>query len=521
MRDEGPTGEGRDRATMVWNRRATYDTAAAPSTYYSLVDLNLRLYQESNNSLIDFDTSNNDNVHQVRINSGAGDTDVIINAYAWSSTFSHGGATESFALATEENFARVDHPSTFQGIALWPTSVEPNEEFEIEFWLRNDSEIASHSNTYNLELPAGWTLVSGIDTQNVGSIAGGSGNSTHVNYTVRASGVLGAATVTVAHSHNSYNEPYGDFNWNMNLTVEVDGTPPNPNPMTFTTPPAPVNQNSTDMTASLATDLHGPVEYYLDYTSSPTGGAGGSDSGWQVSRDYVDLSLETNHEYCYRVWARDNAISLNNTTPSSISCVFTLIQGAASPLPGGPTTSSIAVQSQGVFTNLALGMSGLLVENTTNGSNSGWFQAPVNWTSLGLTPNTEYTFAARSRNGNGIETPMQPGASIFTLANLPAASTFGALTHELVTVRWAANGNPVGTEYFVDNITLGTNSGWTISTEWVDGSTGPGSSYSYLVRARNGDGVETGTVFLGTVSTPLFGDGFETGDTLKWTSTNP
>lgn len=521
MRDEGPTGEGRDRATMVWNRHATYDTAAAPSTYYSLVDLNLRLYGETSNTLINSDLDGNDNVHQVRIGSGAGDTDVIINAYAWSTTFSHGGATESFALATEESFARVDHPSTFQAVAVWPSSVEPNEEFDIEFWLRNDSEIASHNNTYNLELPAGWTLVSGIDTQNVGSIAGGGGNSTHVNYTVRASGVVGAATVTVAHSHNSYNEPYGDFNWNMGVTVEVDVTPPNPNPMSFATPPAAVNQTSTDMTASIATDLHGPVEYYLDYTSSPTGGIGGSDSSWQTSRDYVDLSLEANQEYCYRAWARDNATFPNNTTPSSISCAFTLIQGAAAPLPGGPTTSSIAVQSQGVFTNLASGISGLLVENTTNGSNSGWFQAPVNWTSLGLMPNTDYTFAARSRNGNGIETPMGPGASIFTLANLPAASTFGTLTHESVTVRWAANGNPAGTEYFVDNITLGTDSGWTTFTEWVDGSTGPSTSYSYLVRARNGDGVETGTAFLGTVSTPFFGDGFETGDMLKWTLTNP
>ena len=131
MRDEGSAngGEGRDRVTMVWNRHATYDPAAAPSTYYSLVDLNLRLYNEQNEILIDSDLDFNDNVHQVRIGAGAADTDVIVNAYAWSSTFSHGGANEAFALATEDGFARVDHPSTFQGIAIWPSEVEPNEIF--------------------------------------------------------------------------------------------------------------------------------------------------------------------------------------------------------------------------------------------------------------------------------------------------------------------------------------------------------------------------------------------------------
>ena len=129
MQDEGAAGEGRDRATMVWNRAATYNTAAAPTTYFNLSDLNLRLYNESNNFLIDTDLTGPDNVQQVRIGSGAGPTDVIVKAYAWSTAFDHGGATQSYALATEDGFTRVDHPTTFQGIAIWPSRSRTQREY--------------------------------------------------------------------------------------------------------------------------------------------------------------------------------------------------------------------------------------------------------------------------------------------------------------------------------------------------------------------------------------------------------
>ncbi|MBT8144338.1 MAG: S8 family serine peptidase, partial [Gammaproteobacteria bacterium] len=198
MRDEGAAGEGRDRATMVWNRVATYETAAPPSTYYSLPDLNLRLYQESNEALIDTDFEGPSNVQQVRIGAGASATDVVINAYAWSMLYAHGGATQPYVLATEEGFTRVDLPSQFQGVAIWPSSVEPNEVFDVTFWLRNDSEIASHNNVFNLELQPGWALISGIDTQDVGSAAGNGGVTSQVVYTLRApNSEAGAQVITV------------------------------------------------------------------------------------------------------------------------------------------------------------------------------------------------------------------------------------------------------------------------------------------------------------------------------------
>lgn len=506
MRDEGAAGEGRDRATMAWNRVATYDTAAAPSTYYSLVDLNLRLYNESNNVLIDSDLDGNDNVHQVRVGASAGDTDVVINAYAWSSTFSHGGATQSFALATEDGFTRVDLPSTFQGIAIWPSSVEPNEVFDITFWLRNDSEIASHNNEFDLSLPAGWTLVSGTDTQNVGSAAGGGGITSQVVYTLRApNSEAGAQTVIVAHSHSSYNESYGPFNWNINLTVETDNTPPSPNPMSFSTLPFNASTSSIAMTASFASDTHGPVEYYLDFTGSPSSGTGGTDSGWQASRSYTDTGLLTNEQYCYRAWARDNAASPNLTTPSPVSCTYTSQAPPSGVVFGVVTSTSIEASATAAPDNVALDMSGLLIRNATAGTDSGWKQNNTPWNSAGLTPATAYTFNAQARNGDGDATANSASGVRYTLANPPAVNSLTTASSSEIEVKLHPNGNGSQAEYFIDNTTAGTNSGWINSTSWVSGGLPCNTSHNFQARARNGDGIETIIVGLGSQSTGACG----------------
>ena len=506
MKDEGASGEGRDRATMVWDRPATYATAAAPSTFFDLNDLNMRLYNEDNNSLIDFDTDSNDNVQQVRIGSGAGDTDVVVNVYAWDTTFNNGATTQEFALATEENFVRVNHPATFQGFALWPTEVEPSEEFTIEFWLSNNSDLASHNNQYDLELPTGWTLVSGIDTQNVGSIAGVGGNSTHVLYTVRAPATaVGAQNIIVKHSHNSYNEPYGDFNWNIGITVAVDNTPPNPDPMSFSILPDDLSVSSVDMTATFASDLHNPIEYYLDYTGSPSGGIGGTDSGWQASRAYTDTGLGTNHNYCYRAWARDNAAVKNLTTPSAISCAYTSQLAPASVSTAAVTTTSIGASSSSLPANLTLDSSGLRIVNSTTGTDSGWKQDNNLWTSLGLTPAAPYTFVAQARNGDGDVTPNSPPLTVHTLANIPAVNSLSTVSSTVINVMLNPNGNSSAAEYLIQNTTAGTDSGWITGTSWDSGGLTCENFYNFQARARNGDGVETIIVPLGLQSTDFCG----------------
>ncbi len=513
MRDEGASGEGRDRATMVWNREATYLATSTPDNYFTLTDMNLRLYRESNNVVIDSELGVVDNVHQVRINAGASDTDVVVKAYTWSSAFAHGNATEEIAVATEDGFVRVDFPIDFQGIAVWPSEVEPNEVFDITFWLRNDSDIASHNNNFNLSLPAGWTLISGTDSQNVGSAAAG-GITSEVVYTLRAppSPAVGAQTITVAHSHSSYLESYGNFNWNMNLTVAVDNTAPNPNPMSFSTLPDDASMNSIDMVAQFASDIHNPVEYYLDYASSPSGGVGGTDSGWQTSRTYVDAGLGVNHNYCYRAWARDNANFPNLTTPSADACAYTAQQTPSGVAFGAVTTTSIAVASSNAPPNLTLGASGLRTRNATTGDNGPWQQAIGLWTSVGLTPATKYEFAAQARNGDGDMTGNSSTDTRYTLANPPAVNSLTTVSASSINVALNPNGNSPQAEYLIQNTTAGTSSGWQNNTSWSSGGLECDTPHNFQARARNGDNIETIIVAIGSQTTgacvsDLDGDG--------------
>ena len=67
------------------------------------------------------------------------------------------------------------------------------------------------------------------------------------------------------------------------------------------------------MLASTANDLSG-VEYYFGETS---GNAGGSDSGWQDSRDYEDTGLSPNTAYTYRVKTRDKSSNQNEGSYST------------------------------------------------------------------------------------------------------------------------------------------------------------------------------------------------------------
>jgi hypothetical protein len=72
------------------------------------------------------------------------------------------------------------------------------------------------------------------------------------------------------------------------------------------------------MTSTISYDDNG-VEYYFQSTSP-----GGHDSGWQTDPNYVDIDLDPNTEYSYRVKARDRSDYLNETAWSETVVVRTL-----------------------------------------------------------------------------------------------------------------------------------------------------------------------------------------------------
>jgi hypothetical protein len=303
--------------------------------------------------------------------------------------------------------------------------------------------------------------------------------------------------------------------------------------MTWATAPYQTGTNSITMVATTASDPTSPINYYFDFRDSPTGGAGGLDSGWQAGTTYTNSGLQTNHQYGYQVKARDG---VNNETTYStpVKYAYTAIETPNGISFGTISTSSIQVKSTNTPSGLTRGNSGLWIENTTKGTNSGWKKNNDFWASGSLTPNKNYSFRAKAKNGDGKETAYSPSVSRYTLSKTPGTSSFSNVTQTCIRANWKANGNPSGTQYFCENTTKGTNSGWTTNLYWDSCGLTCGTNYTFRVKAKNGDGVETSWVNLGSKSTsncvtitvvsPNGGENWKRGttQTIRWSYTgNP
>ena len=189
--------------------------------------------------------------------------------------------------------------------------------------------------------------------------------------------------------------------------------------------------------------------------------------------------------------------------PSAGQSRFALIQTPTGVTIGTVTANSITATPSGTLSNLAVGSSGVRTSNATAGTNSGWLQTQGAWVSSGLAANTQYSFVARARNGEGVETADSPAVSVWTLSVPPgpasvvpdgtspcvdspvtwtAAEGFGA--GGVQSYRWVFDQSPEHT--------------WTgAETVWSSGTiatapTAAGAWYLH-VQGCNGDGVVNGT----------------------------
>lgn len=204
--------EGRDRVTLVWNREAVYVPAGYPTVAHDLVDLDLRLYDADSLSLIDSDTTDIDNVHQVRRDPDSSGP-VIVKVSAEDADFAHGGDTQAYALATEEGFTEVPYPDAFTLDVTAPASVPAGQEFDVHVTLTNDSQLTTSGNGLILTVPPGLTLVSG------GTSVFASGpmepGETGIDHTWRFTATA-PATLTITHAHSSFGEL-----WSEQYAVQV------------------------------------------------------------------------------------------------------------------------------------------------------------------------------------------------------------------------------------------------------------------------------------------------------------
>ena len=118
------------------------------------------------------------------------------------------------------------------------------------------------------------------------------------------------------------------------------------------------------------------------------------------------------------------------------------------------------------------------------------------------------------------ETTFSTSVVVYTLANTPGVSSSSDITKTSIRANWSTNGNRLGTEYWCENASNGTNSGWTTNTYWDCTGLTCENTYSFIVKAKNGAGVETGFTSLGSQSTPACsGDTTPpTPDPMTWTT---
>lgn len=113
-------------------------------------------------------------------------------------------------------------------------------------------------------------------------------------------------------------------------------------------------------------------------------------------------------------------------------------------------------------------------------------------TVTGLSVNTSYTFQVISRNGGGFAAATTSASAIYTRAAVPSTFNPDLRTETQINLSWSANGNPSGTYYYIEDINNSSrNSGWTTERSYSFTGLSANTTYSFRVKARNGDSVET------------------------------
>lgn len=212
-----------------------------------------------------------------------------------------------------------------------------------------------------------------------------------------------------------------------------------------------------------------------------------NNSGWlgAGTTSWQETGLATNTSYTVQVKAKNESdveTSWSEASGYTTQAAPTGITFVSS------TETAINIQAAGTFYNLG----GSAVVHFDNGAGAtADITSGNSWENTLLTPNTQYTYTVLARNTAGIDTASVQLAT-YTLANIPASPVATADSYSQITFSWATNSNPAGTEYYAENITAGTNSGWITNITWASTGLTANTSYTFRVKARNGNSIETG-----------------------------
>ncbi|MEM3483956.1 MAG: LamG-like jellyroll fold domain-containing protein, partial [Candidatus Woesearchaeota archaeon] len=126
-------------------------------------------------------------------------------------------------------------------------------------------------------------------------------------------------------------------------------------------------------------------------------------------------------------------------------------------------------------------------------ASSGWQTSPT-WADTGLNCNTQYCYTAQTRDSlNNIGTASATSCT-YTLVNGPSAPTVTPTSTTSLNVSWTAVCAYNNPQYYANETSYNagaTDSGWTTAMSYIDSGLNCFSQYTYRVKARNNQSVET------------------------------
>ena len=142
-----------EKITLVWNRHITYSGASlpAPANRYPVNNLDLLLFNETDNSLVIKSEAAKDNVEQVQIGTDGAFSNGVIKVYPWTSIFSHGSDTEDFALSTWGGYIPKNGPA-FSIDTTSQQDIFESSTFTISCNITNNGDLTAHNVNITLNL---------------------------------------------------------------------------------------------------------------------------------------------------------------------------------------------------------------------------------------------------------------------------------------------------------------------------------------------------------------------------------
>lgn len=314
-----------------------------------------------------------------------------------------------------------------------------------------------------------------------------------------------------------------DLNYMIGCWLVQDTEAPSPDPSEWAQggSPSSLTPTSVIMTAKPASDnWDNAVEYYFECTAGPDC----MDSGWQESNTYENADLTQGEQYTYRVQTRDNAGNLTGWS-SELSVVAGADTNPPLPLkaefailPNSSSLTSVAMEALEATDPEGNGVEYFFECVAGNCNSSGWQDSPI-YEDTGLINGDSVSYAVRYRDkspnqnegdqsdwasvivGADIDN-MPPTPDPMTFSIQPAASDCDAISMSATT----ADDPSEPVEYFFENVTNLTDSGWISSPVWTQSGLAIGQTYEYRVKARDASGNETA---FSDVASAIAGEGID------------